>query len=308
MGTLWQDMQYAARTLVRKPAFGVFAVLTLSLGIGANTAIFSMVNAVLLRPLALREPQRIVSIWETRGDADKLPISIPEFLDLRAQNRSFSQMAALANWNANLSGEQTPERVQGMQASGEFFLTLGVQAAIGRTLLPGDAQPGSPRTVVLSYGFWSRHYGGDRAIVGKVIRLNGDSYTVVGVLPLTFVYRQNQDDIVAPLVFENDARREHRSNNFLRTFGRLKQGVSKEQAREDLLGTIGELRRRYPQDNAAQTGVWVEELQTALVGNVRRSLMLLLGAVLAVLLIACANLAGLFLVRAHPCIDFRNRN
>jgi predicted permease len=298
MQTLWQDLQYAVRTLVRKPGFSVFAVLILALGIGATTAIFSMVNAVLLRPLALREPERILSIWESRGDSDKLPISIPEFLDLRAQNRSFSQMSALANWNANLSGEPTPERVQGVQVSGEFFLTLGVQAAIGRTLLPADAEPGNLRTVVLSYGFWSRHYGGERTIVGKAIRLNGESYIVVGVLPATFVYRRNQDDVIAPLVFENDARREHRNDNFLRTLGRLKQGVTAERAREDLLATIRELRRKYPQDNAAQSGVSVEVLQTALVGDVRLSLVLLLGAVVAVLLIACANLAGLFLARA----------
>jgi putative ABC transport system permease protein len=298
METLLQDVRYAIRTLTRKPGFAVFAVLTLALGIGANTAIFSMVNAVLLRPLALREPERILLIWESRGDSDKLPISIPEFLDLQAQNRSFSQMAALANWNANLSGEETPERLQGMQASASFFETLGVQANIGRTLLPADAAPGSPRTVVLSYGFWSRHYGGDRTIVGKAIRLNGDSYTVVGVLPASFVYRQVQDEVITPLVFENDARREQRGNNFLRTFGRLKPGVTQGQAREDLLGMIREIRRQNPSDNTAQTGVFIEELQSAILGKVSRSLTLLLGAVLAVLLIACANLAGLFLVRA----------
>jgi putative ABC transport system permease protein len=298
MEALWQDVQYAFRTLIRKPGFGVFAVLTLALGIGANTAIFSMVNAVLLRRLALREPDRILTIWESRGDSDKLPISIPDFLDLQAQNRSLTQMAALANWNANLSGEETPERVQGIQASGDFFETLGVQAVIGRTLLPTDAEPGSPRTVVLSQGFWSRHYGNDRTIVGEAIRLNGDAYTVVGVLPTTFVYRQSQDDVIAPLVFENDARREHRNDNFLRLFGRLKPGVTKEQARADLLGVVGEIRRKYPRDNATQNGIFAEELQTALVGNVRGSLMILLGAVLAVLLITCANLAGLFLVRA----------
>ena len=298
METVWQDVRYAVRTLLRKPGFSIFAILTLALGIGANTAIFSMVNAVLLRPLALREPDRILSIWESRNDSDKIPISIPEFLNLREQNRSFTKLAALANWNANLSGEETPERVQGMQASGEFFETLGVQAAIGRTLSAADCEPGSPRTVMLSYGFWSRHYGRDRTILGKPIRLNGDSYTVVGVLPAEFVYRQAQDDVIAPLVFENDPRREHRGNNFLRTYGRLKPGVTMAQAREDLRGMIHEFRRQFPQDNAAQTGVVVEELRTALVGNVRGSLLILLGAVLAVLLIACANLAGLFLVRA----------
>ena len=298
METLWQDVRYALRTLIRTPGFTIFAVLTLAIGIGANTAIFSMVNAVLLRPMALREPERVLTIWEGRGDSDKLPISIPEFLDFQKRNRSFAQMAALANWNANLSGEETPERVTGMQTSGDFFEAIGAQAAFGRVLSPADAQPGSPRTVVLSHGFWSRHYGGDPTIVGKTVRLNGDPYTVVGVMPESFVYRQAQDDVIVPLVFENDPRREHRGDNFLRTLARLKPGVTEMQAREDLLGVIREIRREYPGDSAAQTGVFVEVLQTALVGKVRGSLMLIFGAVLAVLLIACANLAGLLLVRA----------
>jgi putative ABC transport system permease protein len=298
METLWQDLRYTLRTLIRRPGFAIFAVLTLALGIGANTAIFSMVNAVLLRPMPLREPERILTIWESRGDSDKLPISIPEFLDFQKRNRSFTKMSALANWNANLSGEETPERVMGMQASGDFFESIGARAAFGRVLLPADAQPGSPRTVVLSHGFWSRHYAGDLAILGKTIRLNGDTYTVVGVMPESFVYRQAQDDVIVPLVLENDPRREHRGDNFLRTFARLKPGVTVTQAREDLLGMIREIRREYLRDNAAQTGVSVELLQTALVGKVRGSLMLILGAVLAVLLIACANLAGLLLVRA----------
>jgi len=298
METLWQDVRYALRTLLRTPGFAIFAVLTLALGIGANTAIFSVVNAVLLRPMALREPERVLAIWESRGDSDKIPISIPEFLDFQKRNRSFAQMAALANWNANLSGEETPERVTGMQASGDFFETIGAQAKFGRVLSPEDSQPGSPRTVVLSHGFWSRHYGSDLTIFGKTIRLNGDSYTVVGVMPESFVYRQAQDDVIVPLVFENDPRRENRGDNFLRTYARLKPVVTATQARKDLLGMIREIRREYPGDNAAQTGVSVEVLQTVLVGKVRGSLLLIFGAVLAVLLIACANLAGLLLVRA----------
>lgn len=298
MATLWQDLKYSWRTVIRKPAFAVFAVLTLALGIGANTAIFSMVNAVLFRPLALRDPEHILIIWESNGYSDKLPVSIPEFLDFQTQNRSFVRMAALGNWNANLSGEETPERVTGMQASGDFFETLGAQPFLGRVLGPEDSQPGSPRTVVLSYGFWSRHYGGDRTIIGKPIRLNGDSYTVVGVLPATLAYLSVQDDVITPLVFENDPRREHRGDNFLRTFGRLKPGVTKEQAHEDIVGMIQRMRLQYPKDNAALQGATVEVLQTALVEKVRGSLLLLFGAVLAVLLIACANLAGLLLVRA----------
>jgi len=160
MEPIWQDLRFAVRALMRKPGFAIFAVLTLAIGIGANTAIFSMVNAVLLRPLALREPERVVSIWESRSDNDKFPISIPDFLDMQTRNGSFAQMAAMANWNANLSGESTPERVQGIQASGEFFEVLGGHAELGRTLQASDAQPGNPRVAVLSHGFWARHYAG----------------------------------------------------------------------------------------------------------------------------------------------------
>jgi len=298
MEPIWQDLRFAVRALTRRPGFAIFAVLTLAIGIGANTAIFSMVDAVLLRPLALREPDRVVSIWESRSDNDKFPISIPDFLDIRTRNGSFAQVAAIANWNANLSGESTPERVQGIQASGEFFEVLGTHAELGRTLQASDAQPGSPRVAVLSHGFWARHYGRDRAILGKSVRLNGDSYAVVGVLPSDFVYRQVQDEVITPLVFENDARREQRNNNFLRAYGRLKPGVSAGQARADLVQIVRRLEQEYPATNAGRSDVSVQPLQDSIVGNVRRSLMLLFAAVMAVLLIACANLAGLLLVRA----------
>ena len=298
METIRQDLHYAVRRLVSRPGFSAFAVLTLALGIGANTAIFSMVNAVLLRPLALREPERVVTVWESREDMGQYPMSIPDFLDLQAQSHTFERMAALANWSANLSGEETPERVMGVQASADFFETLGARAEMGRLLEPADAQPGSARVCVLSHGFWKRHYAGHPRVAGKTVRLNGEMYTVVGVLPGDFFYRQLQDDVIVPLVFEQDPRREQRNNNFLRGFGRLKEGVTAGQAREDLTGILRRLQAEYPATNGGKNRVTLEVLQNALVGDVKQGLVLLFAAVLAVPLISCANLAGLLLVRA----------
>jgi putative ABC transport system permease protein len=298
MEIFWRDLQYALRAIRRRPGFSVFAVVLLGLGIGANTAIFSMVNGVLLRPLAMRQPDRIVSVWESRNGSEPFPMSIPDFEDLRDRNRSFEELTAVANWNSNLSGEATPERVTGVQVTGNFFHALGVQAELGKTLSAEDAQPGSAKVVNLGHGFWARHYGSDPQVVGRAIRLNDEVYTVVGVLPATFVYRGVQDDVVVPLVLEQDARRSQRANSFLRSIGRLKSGVSQEQARADLSGIMRQLQTEYPETNVNRTGVIVEDLRAWLVGKVKSGLLLLFGAVTTVLLIACANLAALQLVRA----------
>src|SRR5262249_2649364 len=214
------------------------------------------------------------------------------------RNRSFEELATIANWNSSLSGEVTPERVTGVQVTGNLFAALGVQTELGRALGPEDAQPGSTKVVNLGHGFWARHYGGDPRVIGRAIHLNGEVYTVVGVLPPTFVYRQVQDDVVAPLVFEQDPRRSQRANSFLRTIGRLKSGVSKAQASDDLVGILKQLQTEHPDTNANRSGAAIEGLQDSLVGKVKSGLLLLFGAVTTVLLIACANLAALQLVRA----------
>jgi predicted permease len=293
-----QDVLFAARTLFRNPAFTGFLIVTLSLGIGASTAVFTLVNAVLLRPLSFHKPDRIVLVWGQRPDTDRYPISIPDFIDIQSQNRSFAHLAAVGNWNANLSGDNTPERVQGLQASGGFFEVLGARAEIGRTFSSSDTQPGSPRVVVLSHGFWVRHFAADPRIIGQNIRLNGDSYSIVGVLPVSFVYRGVQDDVIVPLVLANDPRRDQRGNNFVRTFGRLKDGLTIEQAKGDLQEIVRRLQRDFPMTNSGKPDVRVELLLDSLVGNVRGEMSLLLAAVLGVLMIACANLACLLLVRA----------
>ena len=297
MESVRHDARFAFRILVRKPGFSLFAVGILALGIGANTAIFSMVNAVLLRPLALRQPDRVLTIWESRQDVGTYPISIPDFLDLQEQNRTLASMAALAMWNTNLSGEETPERVTGIQVTGGFFETLGAQPALGRLLRPSDAQAGSPRVVVLGFGFWKRHYAGDPGVVGREIRLNGLMYTVVGVMPADLIYRRTPDDVVVPLIIEEDRRRAERNDSFLRGLGRMRPGVAVSQVPEDLNAILKRLQQQYPASNAGKTGSSVEVLQDSLVGNVRGQLVLIQGAVLAVLLVACANLAGLLLVR-----------
>src|SRR5215813_1436496 len=234
MEILWQDLRYALRGMRKRPGFSVFAVLLLGLGIGANTAIFSIVDGVLLRPMPMREPDRIVGVWESRDGTERFPISLPEYLDVKERNRSFEELSAAANWNTNLSGEATPVRVTGMQVTGNFFAALGASAEIGRVLGPEDAKPGTTKTVVLGHGFWASHYAEDQGIIGRAIRLSDEMYTVVGVLPAGFQYRGAQDDLIAPLVIEQDPRRLQRSNNYLRAIGRMKAGVSREQARADL--------------------------------------------------------------------------
>ena len=207
-------------------------------------------------------------------------------------------MAAVAGWNANFSGDSTPERVQGIQATDTFFQTLGARTDIGRTFSPSDTVSGSPRVVVLSHGFWKRHFGSDPEVLGRSIRLNGDTYSVIGVLPTDFVFRSAQWDVIVPLLFADDPRHDQRADNFLRTFGRLKDGTTIGQASADLGGIVRRLQRDYPKTNAGKPDVRLELLLGSIVGNVRTGMTLILAAVSSVLLIACANLACLMLVRA----------
>src|SRR5687767_14095151 len=185
---LVQDLRYSFRILRKNLGFTVVAVLALAVGIGANTAIFSLVNAILLRQLDFKDPERLVWIWSTRTDRDKAFFSIPDFVDYQAQAQSLEQMVAFANWGANLTGAGNPERLTGVRVTANIFQMLDVNAPVGRCILPEDGTPGSQRTVVLSNGFWQRRFGGDRGIIGQNITLNGDSYTVLGVLPPNFLF------------------------------------------------------------------------------------------------------------------------
>ena len=296
-GDLWHDLRHGARRLRRTPGFTVIAILTLAVGIGANTAIFSIVNGVLLRELPCRDPKQLVWIWATRTDRDKAFYSIPNLSDTSERNSSFEQLAAFANWGVNFTGGGDPERWQGIRLSGTAFQMLGVEAVAGRALTGDDDNPQSARVVVLSHALWQRRFGGDPGVVGKTLLLNGDVYAVAGVLPSSFTIPNAETQVITSLRLDSDPRRNERGSNFLRVFGRLKRGVTADQARADLASVTSRLRDEYPDFNAKLTAPNVFPLQEEIVGGYQKSLLFLFGAVGMVLLIACANLANLLLAR-----------
>ena len=298
MQILWQDLRYGARMLLKKPGFALIAILTLALGIGANTAIFSVVNAVLLRPLPFKEPERLLWIWAVRTDRDKAFFSIPEFIDYRERNQTLAQMAAYTGWGASLTGSAEPERFQGARVSAHAFQMLGVEAVLGRALTADDDKADSPRVVVLTHGLWQRRFGADPSVIGRILTLNGDSYTVVGVLPPDFVFPWNEAEIATALRMEFDSRRGDRDTNFLRMFARLKPNVTRAQAQSDLAAIARQLQQEHPDTNAQRIGARVLLLRDEITGDYRRSLFMLLGAVALVLLIAVFNFANLMLARA----------
>jgi len=297
MDTRLIDLRDAVRALRVRPGFSAAAVLTLALGIGANTAVFSVVDALLLRPLPFRDPSRLVWVWSTRTDRDKAFFSIPNFIDTRAQNRTLEETAALANWGANLLEGGEAERLQGIRISPGALDMLGVEALRGRVFTDADGRPGSPRVVLLSHALWKSRFGGDPALVGRTITLSGDSHTVLGILPPTFLIPGSQTDVVVPLVLEADPRRAERGSNFLRVLARLKEGVTPLQAQADLAAITAQLATRYPEYNGKITAPRVVGLHDEVVGAQRPILLLLLGAVGLVLLIACANIASLLIAR-----------
>jgi putative ABC transport system permease protein len=302
MDTLLQDLRYSLRRLAKSPAFTAIVVLTLALGIGANTAIFSAVNAVLLRPLPYNEPHRLVTIEHLYPSLDGLeaPVSVPGFLDYERKGRSFESMAVQTSWQANLTGVGEPVRMQGQRVTGRLFATLQVPALLGRTLQPGEDSPGRERVAVLSYDAWQRIFGADQGIVGRSLALNGESYEVVGVMPSGFRDFFNRNaEIWAPLVFQADQMTdENRTHEFLNLTARMKTGVSVEQAQGEMRTLAEQLKRDYPDSYPPSWSLLVTGLSLQATGDVRPALLVLLGAVGFVLLIACANVANLLLARA----------
>ncbi len=299
MNTLIQDIRLAIRLLFKNRGFTAVALITLAAGIGANTAIFSLVNAVLLRQLPFRNPDRLVWIWSSRTDRDKSTFSLPDFIDYRDQNRTLDQISGFVTWSANLIGAGEPERLFGVRSSANIFQLLGVNAEIGRTLLKEDDDAANPRVVVLSHGFWVRRFGMNRDIVGKSLTLSDENYIVAGVLPADFTFPGMEADIVVPLVPDGDPLRNERSSiSFLRVIGRLKNGVTLQQAETDLNGIANHLQELYPVANASKKGTKFIPLHEELVGNFRLAFLILSAAVGLVLLIACANLANLVLARS----------
>src|SRR6185503_4893949 len=301
MDTLIQDIRFAVRLLIKNRSFTVVAVLTLAVGIGANTAIFSLVNAVLLRQLPYKKPDQLVRIWSSRTDRDKSNFSLPDFIDYKDQNQTLEQISGFSAWNANLvSAGSEPERVFGVRSSANIFQTLGVSAEIGRTLLNEDDNSGNQRFVVLSHAFWNRSFGMSAEILGKQLTLNDESHVVVGVLPPDFSFPGMMDaDIVVPLVPDTDPlRKERGSISFLNVIGRLRKGVTRQQAETDLTAIASQLQELYPVTNASKNGAKLVPLREELVGSFRLAFLVLSASVGLVLLIACANLANLVLAKA----------
>ncbi|HEX4949740.1 MAG TPA: ABC transporter permease [Blastocatellia bacterium] len=298
MTNLWQDLHYGVRMLRKQPGFSLIAILTLALGIGANTAIFSIVSAVLLRPFAYQEPERLVNVKERgEGGGTGFSPSYPNFVDWRAQNTALTSIAAVrGNESFNFTGTGEPERLQGRIVSSEFLSTLGIKPLMGRDFLPEEDRAGAAPTVILSYGFWQRRFGNDPNIIGKQLTLNLQSYTVVGVTPAHFQYGADAD-VMVPFGLSTERFKNRGSDPGTDVVARLKPNVSLQQAEADLNLIAARLEQQYPATNKGRR-VLLTPLHESVVGNVRQPLLILLGAVGLVLLIACANVANLLLVRA----------
>jgi len=298
MAGLFQDLRYGARTLMKNPAFTLAAVLTLALGIGANTAIFSVVNAVLLRPLPYEDPERLVMIYETNlaKGWPQFSVSPPNFADWSEQSRVFDGMTGFRGAAFNLTGVAEPERISGMFVSKRFFGMVGVRPLLGRTFTPDEDEPGKENRAVLAYGLWQRRFGGDLGIVGKPLTLNGDAYTVVGVMPAGFALPRDTE-IWAPLSFRPGEMKQ-RGSHYMSVLARLKPGVTLETAQTEMSAIAGRLEKEYPDSNSGWGARVVPLLEQAVAG-IRPALLTLLGAVGFVLLIACANVANLLLARAE---------
>ncbi|MBL8113221.1 MAG: ABC transporter permease [Acidobacteria bacterium] len=294
---LARDLRFALRRLRAQPVFSGAMILLLALTIGANTAIFTVVEAVLLRQLPFAAPDRLVVVHAREAASDSQPFSIPDFLDLRAESKSLERLAGFSSWSANLTGIEQPVRLSAQWATAGFFELLGVRAAVGRTPLPEEERPGGTRVVLLGDALWRTQFGGDPSVVGQTLTLNGEPFVVLGVLPPEFVFFAAGAQLVAPLVVENDNRREKRGAGFLRLLGRLSPGADASAATRELDTIVGRLRAAHPGANAGRLGVRVEPLAERIVGGYKRILLVLWGAVALVLLVACTNLANLLLSR-----------
>jgi len=297
MQKLMQDLRYAIRALLKKPGFTLVAVTTLALGIGASTAIFTVVDAGLLRGLPYKSPESLYHIWESTPQKEfaQREFSYPDYQDY-LQNQVFEGVAAYTGGGGIMSGRGEPERVFAPGASANFFHVLGVEPFIGRTFQPGEDKQGAERVVVLTYGMWQRRFGGDPNILGQALTINGDPYTVVGVLPSSFQFALRTADLWRPYQ-PTDAQLSRRFMHGTNLIGRLKPGVTATQAQSELSVIAKRIEQEHNQSHAG-TGVKLVPLQEQFVGEVRPVLLVLLGAVGFVLLIACANVASLLLTRS----------
>jgi putative ABC transport system permease protein len=300
METLFKDIRYGVRGLLKRPGFTVIALVTLALGIGANTAIFSVVNAVLLRPLQFRDPEQLVVVWEDATFAG-FPRNTPapaNYLDWKTQNQSFSDVAAAASNSFNLTGDGEPERVQANSVSANFFPLFGVPPLLGRGFLTEEDKPGANKVVVLSYDLWQGRYGGDRSLINREVLLNGEKHTVVGVMPRGFQFLEKDVRLWVPLALDQEELA-NRRGHYLQVVARLKPAVPFSQAQADMNAVMRRIAVDHPGETfGGKLGAIVMPLRDQVVGAARGSLIVLLVAVAFVLLIACANVAGLLLARA----------
>ncbi len=299
MSSLLQDLRFGLRVLVRSPGASLVAIVALALGIGANTAIFSLLDAVLLRPLPYQDPDRLVQVWEEASHVG-FPRNTPapgNFNDWKQQNQVFSDMAASRNLSFTLTGRGgDPEAVVGRGVTANMFSVLGVKPALGRVLAADEDRPGGPPVAVIGHGLWQRRFGGDPAIVGETVEIDGRTTTIVGVMPRDFVYPKREHELWVPLALSPEALANRRSH-FLQVVARLAPGVSLERARSDMDAIAARMQRDFPDSNA-KLGATVIPLSEEVLGNTRDAVLVLVVAVGCVLLIACANVANLLLSRA----------
>ena len=295
--TFWQDARYAVRWFSKSPAFTAIAVLTLALGIGANSAIFTVVNAVLLRPLPYQNPERVVVITEKSQLFDSMSVSFPNFQDWQEQSSSYSQIAAVHPQDFNLKDASGAKRVAGRNVSADFFKALGITPLLGRDFEAPDDRPGAAPVAIISHEFWVRQFASEGGILGRNIVLTDRNYTIVGVLPPGFWF-DGQYDVFTPARLSTELWATNRTlRSGTRVVARLKPGVTREQASSELTAIAARLAQQYPESNA-NISVSVFAALDYFVGNVKQKLVLLLGAVGFVLLIACVNVANLLLARA----------
>jgi putative ABC transport system permease protein len=297
MGTLIQDFRYGLRVLAKNPGFTAVAVLTLALGIGVNTAIFSFIDAVLGLHFPIKDQNRIVNLWgfNNATGAARSSLSISDFLDYRQQNQVFEDLAAYSSETFQLTNVAEPKRLAGSQVSFNFFHVLGVQPAIGRDFLPEESHAGRIQVVILSHGLWQNNLGADPAILGRSITLNRESYTVIGVMPAGFHLFAGDADLWVPLDMGSSAL--SRGVRQVMVIGRLKSGVGKEQAQAEMNDLAHRLAQAFPSTNQGWE-VQVVRLQDEINKKLELGLVFIIGPVVLVLLIACANVANLLLARA----------
>jgi putative ABC transport system permease protein len=289
MNTLWQDLRYGARMLMKNPGFTLIAVLTLALGIGANTAIFTVVNAVLLQPLPYQEPERLISFRSNE--------SVLDLTDIKAWSQSFAELGGNTQQPLDYIGSGEPLQWTAGLVTGGFFRTLGAQPLMGRVIIEEDDRRGGPFVVVLGYALWQRQFGGDPGIVGKTITLSGNNYTVVGIMPADFKAPRGETEAWAPVHVVNPLAAAYRGVHFLQTYGRLKPGITIAQAQSEMGAIDRRLAEAFPAENRRRQTVLIP-LHNRIVGQVKPALLVLFGAVGLVLLIACVNFVNLLLARA----------